>query len=133
MEGWPRGSSRKYQIQPDSHSRLTAPKITNDARQLVNSSRPAMIGGAAALPIRPKECTRPCANPQLLCGVQLAMARVAVGKPAPSPNPSARRNPISEAMPVAPPISMVEVPMMAQQMDSVRRGPSRSPIQPPIN
>ena len=68
------------------------PRITNEPRQVENTSSPAMIGGVTALPIRANECTIPCANPQLPCGVQLAIARVAVGKPAPSPNPSASRS-----------------------------------------
>src|SRR5690349_6825544 len=116
-----------------SHSRLTAPSMTNETRQVANRSRPAMIGGVTALPIRAKECTNPWANPQLPCGVQLAIARVAVGKPAPSPNPSASRSIMSVAIPVTAPVSAVDIPTIAQQIASVSRGPSRSPIQPPTN
>src|SRR5579871_3487493 len=76
-----RGSFRKYQAHTISHNRLAAPRIMNETRHEENTSRPATIGGVTALPIRPNECTMPCANPQLPCGVQLAIARVAVGKP----------------------------------------------------
>src|SRR5579863_7232864 len=133
IAGCSRGSLRKYQAQTTSHNRLAAPNIANVPRQVENSSNPAMIGGVTALPIRAKECTIPCANPQLPCGVQLAIARVAVGKPAPSPNPSASRNRISDAIPVTAPVSAVDIPTSAQQIASVSLGPSQSPIQPPIN
>src|ERR1019366_10771336 len=105
----------------------------NELRQVENTRRPAMMGGVTALPMRANECTSPWANPQLLFGVQLAMARVAVGKPAPSPNPSASRNRNSDAIPVTALVKIVDIPTIAQHKASVRRGPSRSPIQPPIS
>ena len=37
------------------------------------------------------------------------------------------------AIPVTAPVSAVDIPTSAQQIASVSRGPSRSPIQPPIN
>ena len=80
-----------------------------------------------------KECVIPCAKPQLPTGVQLDIARVAVGNAAPSPNPKARRSANSDTNPAAAPVSMVDRATIPQQTDSVSRGPNLSPIQPPIS
>ena len=101
--------------------------MTNDA-----AARPSSAA-SRAFPIRANECVIPCANPQLPAGVQLDIARVAVGNAAPSPKPNARRSANSETNPPAAPVSMVDAPTMAQQTDSVSRGPNLSPIQPPIS
>src|SRR4051812_28704967 len=61
------------------------------------------------------------------------MARVAVGNPAPSPKPNARRTTNNDATPVVVLVTIVDSATIAQQSASVRRAPSRSPIQPPIS
>ncbi len=84
------------------------------------------------MPSRAKECVTPWAKPRLPAGVQLCIARVAVGNVAPSPKPSATRKNISDTRPVASPVNAVANAQMAPQMSSVLRGPSRSPTHPPI-
>ena len=93
----------------------------------------ATSAGVSAFPIRLNECVMPCAKPQRPTGVQIAMARVAVGNAAPSPNPNARRTPNSDANPPTAPVSAVAAVTMAQHAASVILGPKRSPIQPPIS
>src|SRR5579871_3206211 len=75
-----RGLSRKNQIQMEGHSRVARPRITKTTRHDPNASSAVTSDGASALPILAEACTIPCAKPQLADGVQLAMARVAVGK-----------------------------------------------------
>ena len=59
------------------------------------------------------------------------MARVAVGKPNPSPMPSNSRARNSDAMPVARPIQAVATQITRAQRPSVTRGPNLSPTAPP--
>src|SRR5712664_1783863 len=113
--------------------RLTNPRITKEARHDTNTSSAAIRGGVSAFPMRPKECVIPCAKPQLRAGVQLDMARVAVGNAAPSPKPNARRNANNETNPPDAPVSTVDTPTMAQHSDKVSRGPNLSPTHPPIS
>src|SRR5215475_5588880 len=80
IDGWSRGLSRKYEIQANSQIRLTTPRITKDVRHDTIPRSAAINGGVSALPMRPKACVMPCAKPQRPGGVQLDMARVAVGK-----------------------------------------------------
>src|SRR5580692_255497 len=83
IAGWSRGSLRKYQAQATTQKRLANPRITNERRQVTKSSSPAISGGVSAFPILPKECVMPCEKPQARAGIQVDMARVAVGKAAP--------------------------------------------------
>src|SRR5690242_712013 len=133
MAGRWRGSLRKNQVQALSQRRLTRPTITNEPRQDVHTSSPAIIGGVKAFPSRAKECVIPCAEPQRASGSQLVIARVAVGKAAPSPNPSARRNAKREAKPLARLVSTVAAATIAQQAANVNLAPQRSPIHPPMS
>jgi hypothetical protein len=74
----------------------------------------------------------PCAKPRQPARVQLDMARVAVGKVAPSPRPSAMRARMRPQNPLASPVKSVALDQTRPQTPSVRRGPKRSPIQPPM-
>src|SRR5579864_92375 len=127
------GSLRKYSAQAKSQTKLNMPRMTNEPRQDTNTSSPAIRGGVRAFPMRENEWVMPCAKPQRSTGVQLDIARVAVGNAAPAPNPNARRNANREANPPAIPVSTVETPTIAQHADSVNRAPSLSPIQPPMS
>src|SRR3984957_12077024 len=98
--------------------------MTNEARQDTNARRTAINAGVSAFPIRLNECVMPCANPQLPAGVQLAIARVAVGNAAPSPKPKARRIANREANPPTAPVRIVDTPTMAQHTLRVSRGPN---------
>ena len=64
--------------------------------------------------------------------VTLFIARVAVGKVAPSPKPSATRAVNSVTRPVTKPVMMVAPAQIRPHQNRVRRGPKRSPTQPPI-
>ena len=66
-----------------------------------------MIGGVIAFPSRANECVMPWANPQFRSGVQTDMARVAVGKVAPSPMPSISRAANRLARPPTRPVAAV--------------------------
>src|SRR5215471_13209639 len=114
-----------------SQPKLAIPNMTNVPRQVANINRPIINGGVKALPIRANEWTIPCAKPHFSFGVQLAIARVAVGKVAPSPNPNASLQKNKEVRPPTAPVKTVEPTTMAQQTASVRLGPNLSPIQPP--
>jgi hypothetical protein len=70
------------------------------------------------------------AKPQLASGVQVAMARVAVGKVAPSPMPSASRAANRLAKP---PVAAVATTTMMPEIPSVARAPNLSPSQPPTS
>src|ERR1700730_6099884 len=97
------GSLRKYRAQAKSQTQLNKPRMTNEPRHDTNQSSVAISGCVKAFPMRENEWVIPCAKPQRSTGVQLDIARVAVGNAAPSPNPSARRNANSEANPPAAP------------------------------
>ena len=75
----------------------------------------------------------PCAKPQLASGVQIAMARVAVGKAAPSPIPSASRAANNEASPPTAPVVAVAAQTISPQTPRVARAPNVSPSQPPTS
>ncbi len=132
MAGCSFGSSRKYQNQTKTQVRLTTPMMMKAARQLSSTISQATSGGVTALPKRAKECVSPWAKPRRPAGVQYCMARVAVGNVAPSPKPSRTRHRKSETMPLANPVRMVATAQMRPQANNVRRGPKRSPTQPPM-
>ncbi len=104
----------------------------NEARQDSVRISAATIGGVTALPKREKECVSPWTKPRCSLGVQLLMARAAVGKVAPSPTPRMRRTMKSEARPPMKPVAIVVTVQMAAQTARVTRGPKRSPNQPPM-
>src|SRR3954464_2101504 len=85
IAGWSLGSLRKYSAQAKSQTKLSDPRMTKEIRQETNARSAAISGGVTAFPMRANECVIPCANPQRSTGVQLDIARVAVGKAAPSP------------------------------------------------
>ena len=83
IEECSRGSFRKYQTQTTSQARLATLNMTKAPRQETKIMTSIINAGVKAFPIRAKECTRPCAKAQFLLGVQVAIARVAVGNVAP--------------------------------------------------
>jgi hypothetical protein len=104
----------------------------NEPRQVSHAINAAIKGGVMAFPSRANACVSPWAKPLLLAGVQYCMARVAVGKVAPSPKPSAMRamNKVSRLF--TKPVMMVEAAQIMPHQNKVLRGPKRSPTQPPI-
>src|SRR5262249_43976129 len=80
---------RRMNLQ-NMHSHNSA-STTNAPRQDTIPINKAIRGGVAALPIRADEWVIPWAKPQLCSGTPTAIARVAVGKVAPSPMPRASR------------------------------------------
>ena len=88
--------------------------------------------GASALPSRAAAWVMPWAKPLSLAETQRAMAAVAAGKVAPSPNPSSSRATSSEASPPARPVSTVALAQIRLQAIRVRRVPKRSLTQPPM-
>src|ERR1700737_641515 len=124
IAGCSRGSLRKNQNQMQSQNRLASPTITNETRHETQIRSPAINGGVNALPMRANECVIPCAEPHCPSGVQLAIARVAVGKAAPSPKPNARRITMRDARPLAAPVSIVAMATTAQLTARVSRAPN---------
>src|SRR5258708_34453279 len=115
-----------------TQARLMRPTTTKEPRHEVTDISPTTRAGAAALPRREKECVMPWAKPRQPARVQFDIALVAVGKVAPSPNPRARRNTMSDQNPSARPVKMVAAAQIVPQVPSVRRGPNGSPIHTPM-
>jgi hypothetical protein len=69
----------------------------------------------------------PWAKPQFRSGVHTAMARVAVGKAAPSPTPRASRAPNRLMRPPTAPVAAVAMQTIRPLTESVRRAPNLSP------
>ena len=105
---------------------------TKEPRQDTQPIKMTTAGGVMALPRRAAAWVMPCAQPDLPPGNQLDIARVAVGKVAPSPNPSNMRAATSVYSPPTSPVRMVATDQMAPHTIKVRRAPNRSPNQPPI-
>ena len=103
--------------------------MKNDARQLKASISQVTSGGVTALPMRAKACVMPCAKPRLPVGVQLDIARVAVGKVAPSPRPSRMRAMTIEISPPASPVSTV-APAQMKRADRQRSPRAESVADP---
>src|SRR5438270_12251087 len=110
---------------------LTRPRATKEPRQPKAPIKRTTRGGDMALPKRAKEWVMPCAKPRLPGAVQLAIARVAVGKVAPSPIPSSTRAAKSDQKFHTAPVRMVAPAQMNPEMVSVLRAPKRSANQPP--
>ncbi len=104
---------------------------TNDPRQETSEISITTKGGVTVLPSRLAAWVMPCAEPDLPPGSQDDMARVAVGKVAPSPRPSSIRTRISDHSPLTSPVSIVAAAQTSPHTVSVRRAPNRSPNQPP--
>src|ERR1700736_3056534 len=102
------------------------PTATNEKRQENQVIRRATIGAAVPAPRRPAAWVAPIAVPRFTIGVHFETARVAAGNVAPSPMPSTRRTPNSEASPVTAPVAMVVSDHARPQTVSVRRAPKRS-------
>src|ERR1700689_968381 len=104
----------------------------NEPRQVSHAINAAINGGVMAFPNRANECVSPWAKPLLLAGVQYCMARVAVGKVAPSPKPSATLAMNNVSRLVTKPVTIVEAAQIRPHQNKVLRGPKRSPTHPPI-
>src|SRR5260221_3230183 len=127
------GSSRKKPYQATTQTRLARPSTTKEPRQVTSAASAAISGGVTALPKREKEWVMPWAKPNRASGIQLVIARVAVGKAAPSPKPRASRAASSAANPPAAPVSTVAAQTTRPQIPRVRRAPKRLPSQPPTS
>ena len=108
------------------------PMMMNDPRQDTAEISNTTKGGVTALPSRAAAWVMPCAHPDLPPGSQDDMARVAVGKVAPSPSPSIARTSSSDHNPPTNPVRIVATAQISPQTVRVRRAPNRSPNQPPI-
>src|SRR5579864_878233 len=102
---------------------LAMPSATKEPRQLVAVISAATSGGVTALPKRAKECVMPCAKPRHPARVQLDMARVEVGKVAPSPRPKTKRAKISDQNPPASPVPRVATAQTRPHTPNTSRGP----------
>src|SRR5262245_19230583 len=127
VSGGVAGTSRKYHNQTRTQIRLNSASTTNAPRQDTIQVNKAIRGGVAALPIRADEWVIPWAKPQLRSGTQTAMARVAVGKVAPSPMPRAGRAANRLASPPIAPVAAVAAHTIRPLTQSVRRAPNLSP------
>src|SRR5581483_2570892 len=105
--------------------------MMNEPRQVRHAISPTTSGGANAFPMRAKECVMPCAKPRFAAGVQFDIARVAVGKVAPSPIPRRSRAAKSDQRPPTNPVRMVEPAQIKPERVSVLRGPNLSAMKPP--
>ena len=74
----------------------------------------------------------PWAKPRLPGAVQFCIARVAVGKVAPSPKPSSTRARNRLISPPTRPVRIVAEAQIMPQTRSVRRAPNLSPTEPPM-
>ena len=110
---------------------LMIPKIMKDPRHVTTAISHATRGGVRALPSRALEWVTPCPNPRLFAGSQSLIARVAVGKVAPSPNPSSRRAHSNAAKPLDFPVNSVATPQISAETVKVMRAPKRSLTHPP--
>ena len=86
---------------------LATPSTMKEPRHDRATISHATSGGVIALPRRANAWVNPCANPRREAAVQLAIARVAAGKVAPSPNPSISLAATSETNPTAKPLHTV--------------------------
>ena len=78
---------------------------------------------SSALPSRANAWVSPCAKPRLPEGVQYCIARVAVGKVAPSPKPNATRAMNSVTRPLTKPVVIVAAAQIMPHQNNVLRGP----------
>src|SRR5215813_12771533 len=89
------------------------------------------IGGVNAAPRRAPECVMPCAKPLSPAGSQNESARVAVGNAPASPIPKKNRTTYIDHLPRANEVAAVKADHQKTNIASTRRGPNRSPSQPP--
>src|SRR5580700_5386521 len=87
VSGGDLGTSRKFNSQITTQTRLRRARTTNATRHDTSKTSQAVKGGVTAFPIRAYECGMPWAIPLLRSGTQAAIARVDVGKVVPSPIP----------------------------------------------
>src|ERR1700693_732385 len=133
MRGCWRGSSLKYRHHTTAQKAEKIPSATNEKRHENQVIRKATIGAAAPAPRRPAEWVIPTAFPRDASDVQFDKARLAAGKVAPSPLPSANRTANSEPRPVTAPVTIVVIDQARPETVSVRRAPKRSANQPPTS
>src|SRR5207245_4611100 len=107
MPGWSAGLSRKYRPHAKAHNMLTQPTTMNDPRHEMAAISDATSHGVIEFPSRENACVKPCAKPRRSFDTQYDMARVAVGKVAPSPNPRMPRATHSALRPCNRPVPVV--------------------------
>jgi hypothetical protein len=125
--------SWKYHHHSTAQTVDKVPSAMNEKRQENQVIRKATIGAAAPAPTRPAAWVIPSAVPRDASEVQLEIARVAAGKVAPSPMPSANRTANSEPSPRTAPVAIVVIDHANPHIVSVRRAPKRSANQPPTS
>src|SRR6266404_6944245 len=118
------GTSRKYHNHTNTQTRLKSARTTNAPRHDTSPTSKAIRGGVTAFPIRANECVMPWAKPQLRSGTHAAIARVAVGKVAPSPIPRKSRAANRLASPPTAPVAAVAAHTIRPLTKSVRRAPN---------
>src|SRR6266436_10397501 len=131
MAGWLAGSFRKYRPQIIAQATLIMPRIIKEPRHVTDAINHATMGGVRALPSLALACVIPCPKPRFFSGSQSLIARVAVGKVAPSPNPRSKRAQTRAAKPLALPVNSVAAPQMTAEAVNAIRAPQRSLTQPP--
>ena len=97
----------EVRAQDTTQTRLIAPRTKKAPRQLRRIISQTTRGGVMALPARAKAWVTPWAKPRRSLATQYCIARVAVGKVAPSPMPRSSRARKSETRPPARPVRTV--------------------------
>ncbi len=111
--------------------KLASPTTMNEPRHDHHAISAAIITELTALPKRENECVMPWAKPRLPGGIQLASARVAVEMRSSRRHRAEAAPDSSDIAPSTYPSITVAADQIAPQINSVRRGPSLSPSQPP--
>ena len=96
---------------------LTGAGRENEGRQERSAISPETTSAVDQWPTREKVCVIPCAKAHRPIGVHTDMARVAVGKAAPSPMPSSIRARNNDASPPTAPGSLTAVAASATRVD----------------
>jgi hypothetical protein len=109
----------------DTRGSLSSLGITSAISQTTSA-------GVNALPRREKAWVMPCAKPRFRVSTQYCIARVAVGSVAPTPNPIRMRAAKSEEKSHATLVNTVAPAQTSPLKNSVRRGPKRSAVTPPM-
>src|SRR5258708_12007669 len=108
-----------------TQARLMRPTTTKEPRHEISDISPTTMAGAAALPRREKECVIPWAKPRHPARVQFDIARVAVGKVAPSPKPSKSRNAMNDQKPSTRPVKMLALAQTPPHIPRTSPAPHR--------
>jgi hypothetical protein len=105
--------------------------MTKGARQPHPAISATTSGGVNAAPKREPPCVTPWAKPRSDGSIQRESERVAIGNAPASPTPNRKRNIAIDAAFQAAAVSAVNALHHVTMRASARRGPMRSPNQPP--